>query len=126
MMTNIIDKLVAAYGEHRLETISRAWCVVDKWERMHRLRTVMALSVELDIICSKDKFSTAFGEMAIEAVIEGDWREVDQVADFLTFESEGPETVGRYGPLWEQFRTIAKTASAEARRRRTGDKSVSN
>lgn len=123
---SIVDKLAVKFGEYRLEVISRSWCVVDKEERARRLRTVIALSVELDVIRSKDRFSTAFGEMAIEAIIQGDWREVDQVAGFLTFESEGEETVAKYGPLWEQFRVIAKTAAAEALRERFGDKPSAN
>lgn len=118
---SFIDKMMEKYGEHRLEVISRAWCVVDKWERNHRLRTVVALSVELEKVRSVDRFSSAFGEMAIEAVIQGDWREVDQVAEFLTFESEGETTAQKYGPLWEDFRTIAQAASAEARKRQPGE-----
>jgi hypothetical protein len=123
---SIIDKLTARYGEHRLEVISRAWCMAEKWERTHRLRTVIALSTELEAVRTKERFSSAFGEMAIEAVIQGDWREVDQVAEFLTFESEGSETAAKYGPLWEKFRIIATTASAEARRQHTGDRPKAN
>jgi ASC-1-like (ASCH) protein len=121
MASKLLDKILEKFGEHRLETISRAWCIVDKWERKHRLRTVVALSVELEKVRSVDRFSSVLGESAIEAVIQGDWRGVDQVVEFLTFESEGEKTAQKYGPLWEDFRIIAQAASAEARKRQPGE-----
>jgi urease accessory protein UreF len=80
----------------------------------------VALSVELEEIKKVNKFSTAFGEQAIEAVIQGDWRELEEVANFLTFSTENPEIRDQFSPLWDKFRTLALTACAEEKRRVPG------
>ena len=55
--------------------------------------------------------------MAIEAVIQGDWKELEEVIGYQTFKTEHPETQAEFAPLWEKFRLIAETAIAEERRR---------
>lgn len=55
--------------------------------------------------------------MAIEAVIQGDWRELEEVVGYQKFEAETPDIRAQFVPLWEKFCLIAETAIAEERRR---------
>jgi hypothetical protein len=119
---SITEKLAGLYEEHLLQEFQAAWCLQDKPTRKHRLTTVMALSVALDEIKKVDIFSTAFGEQVIEAVIQGDWREVEEVTSYLTFDVERQELRDKYKPLWERFRTLALTACAEEKRRVPGQR----
>jgi hypothetical protein len=119
---SITEKLARIYEEHLLQMFQAAWCLQDKPTRKHRLTTVMALSVELDAIKKVDIFSTAFGEQVIEAVIQGDWREAEEVVSYLTFDTERSELREKYDPLWEKFRTLALTACAEEKRRVPGQR----
>jgi hypothetical protein len=114
---SISEKLMEMFEERQLEEILRSWCLADKATRKHRLKTIIALSVELEEIKKVNIFSTLFGEMAIEAVIQGDWRELEEVVGYQTFKTEHPETQAEFAPLWEKFRLIAETAIAEERRR---------
>lgn len=114
------EELISAYQEHLHQMVQRSWCLQDKYTRKHRLSTVIALAIELEDIKKVNRFSTAFGEQAIEAVIQGDWRELEEVAKFLTFESEIPDIRDQFKPLWEKFRTLALTACAEEKRRVPG------
>lgn len=117
---SITEKLVKAYEGHLLQMFQASWCLQDKPTRKHRLNTVMALSVELDVIKRVDIFSTAFGEQAIEAVIQGDWREVEELTGYMTFDTESSDLREKYNPLWEKFRALALTACAEEKRRVPG------
>jgi hypothetical protein len=114
------EKLMAMYEERTFEMVHKSWCLQEKAVRRHRLQTVVALILELEEIKKVDIFSTAFGEQAIEAVIQGDWHEVEEVIEFQTFEAEEPKIRDRYKDLWEKFRIIALTACAEEKRRVTG------
>lgn len=114
------EKLAKAYEEHLLQMVQESWCLQDKPTRKHRLTTVIALSVELDAIKRVNIFSTACGEQVIEAVIQGDWREVEEMVEYLTFSTECSEIQEKYCPLWEKFRTLALTACAEEKRRVPG------
>jgi hypothetical protein len=119
---SITEKLVKVYEDHLLQMFQAAWCLQDKPTRKHRLATVIALSVELDAIKKVDIFSTAWGEQIIEAVIQGDWREVEEVVAYVTFDTERAELRERYNPLWERFRALALTACAEEHRRVPGQR----
>jgi len=119
---SITEKLARVYEEHLLQMFQAAWCLQDKPTRKHRLTTVMDLSVELDAIKKVDIFSTAFGEQVIEAVIQGDWREAEEVVGYLTFDTERSELREKYDSLWEKFRTLALTACAEEKRRVPGQR----
>ena len=114
---SISDKLMAMFEERQLEEIQNSWCLADKAARKHRLKTLIALVLELEEIKKVSIFSTAFGEMAIEAVIQGDWRELEEVVGYQTFKAESKEIQDQFAPLWEKFRAIAETAIAEERRR---------
>lgn len=119
---SITEKLAKVYEEHLLQMFQASWCLQDKPTRKHRLKTVLALSVELEAIKKIDIFSTAIGEQIIEAVIQGDWREVEEVAGYLTFDTERSELRDRYNSLWENFRTLALTSCAEEKRRVPGQR----
>jgi hypothetical protein len=123
---SLIHKLMAQYEAHQMLQIARSWCLQDRNERKGRLDAIIALSVELQRIEQIDRFSTAFGRSVIEAVIEGDWRTVDEVTEYLTFASEGPDLQNRYRPLWEGFRTLATVARVESKRRSEWQPSVKN
>ena len=114
---SISEKMMTMFEERQLEEITRSWCLADKAVRKHRMRTIIALAVELEEIKKVNIFSTSFGEMAIEAVIQGDWKELEEVVGYQTFKSEHPDIQAQFAPLWEKFRLIAETAIAEERRR---------
>jgi hypothetical protein len=119
---SITEKLAKVYEEHLLQMFQASWCLQDKPTRKHRLATTMALSIELDAIRKVSIFSAAFGEQTIEAVIQGDWREVEELVGFMTFDTESPDLREKYNPLWENFRTLALTACAEEKRRVPGQR----
>jgi hypothetical protein len=121
-MNKLIHKLMATYSEWQLKQIGRAWCMVDRPERKHRLRTIIQLSVELEAIKSVSIFSTAFGEQLIEAIIQGDWREAELVLSFLSFQEDGPEVAEKYIPLWEKFNAVALSAINENKNMVAGNK----
>jgi len=113
----MFDKLLAQFGEYRMEQVSRSWCLVLPDERRHRLRVVMDLSVELAKIKLASGFATRLGESAIEAVIQGDWKQVAEYAAMFTWEDHA-----RYGVIWESFVLILRTAGAEDARVKIGEK----
>ena len=114
---SLSEKMLAMFEERQLEEIIRSWCLADKATRKHRLKTIIALAIELEEIKKVNIFSTLFGEMAIEAVIQGDWKELEEVIGYQTFKTEHPDIQAQFAPLWEKFRLIAETAIAEERRR---------
>lgn len=113
---SISEKLISMFEERQLEQILLSWCLIDKAERKHRLKTIIALTIELEEIKKASRFSCMFGELAIEAVIQGDWKELEEVANSQTFKSESNDIQIKYAPLWDNFRLIAETAIAEERR----------
>jgi hypothetical protein len=114
---SLSEKMLAMFEERQLEEIMRSWCLADKATRKHRLKTIIALAVELEEIKKVNIFSTLFGEMAIEAVIQGDWKELEEVVGYQTFKTESLDIQAKFAQLWEKFRLIAETAIAEERRR---------
>ncbi len=119
--SSLLDKLLTQFDEYRMKQISRAWCLVSLDERRHRLRVVMNLSVELTKIKQTSGFATRLGENAIEAVIEGDWKHVAEYAAMFAWD-EDLGVKKNYGPLWEPFALILRTACAEDARVRIGEK----
>jgi hypothetical protein len=113
----LLQRLLENYEDWQIEKIGVSWFLQDKEARRHRLKTVIALSIELEKIRQVSIFSCGIGEQVIEAVIEGDWRGVELTTEMLTFEGEGPEIIDKYAPLWANFRTIAQTAIAEFNRK---------
>lgn len=113
---DLFDRLMGMYGQWRMKQIARSYCLAERGERKHRLRTIMALCVELERIRQVDIFSTGLAETLIEEIIEGDWRQAALTAEMFTFAEEGEETRLRYAPLWDGFVVMARTACAEAQR----------
>lgn len=117
---SISEKLMGMYEERTLQMIQQSWCLQDKHTRKSRLATVTTLIIELENIKRISTFSAALGESIIEAVIQGDWYEVEQVAEFLTFRAEREEIRSKFSVLWDNFRVAALTACAEEKRRLPG------
>ncbi len=73
---------------HSVEQVSRSWSLQPREEKRRRLGAVMRLSVELDRIRQVGLYATRMAEMSIEAVIEGDWKMVEEWAEHFTFADE--------------------------------------
>ncbi len=115
-VSDLFTKLMAKYDDFQIEQIGKCWFLASKKDRKHRLKSVMLLSVELEAIKKISTFSTAFGEQLIEAIIQGDWKEAEQVLAFLSFKEDGPEIEKKYVPLWEGFKAVALFAIEENKR----------
>ena len=70
------------------EKLAASWCLQSRDERKRRRRAVILLSQELGRIEEKTVFATRNCELAIESVIEGDWKMVAEWADLFTFGDE--------------------------------------
>jgi hypothetical protein len=97
------------------EKLAASWCVQPQDERKRRRRAVILLSQELGHIEEKTQFSTRLCELAIEAVIEGDWTMVEEWAEHFTFAEEFPKNVtdetgtdlrDKYVPVFATFREL--------------------
>jgi hypothetical protein len=110
---SITEQLVSKFEASQLEEILRSWCLVPKQERKHRLKTIIDLSIEVERIRSISNFYITFGELGIEAVIKGDWEELQDISNSQTFRTESKELQAKFFPLWEKFREIANKAIAE-------------
>ena len=66
----------------------------------------MRLSVELERIRQTESFATRLAEMAIEAVIEGDWKMVEEWADHFAFEDERDEIRIHGSSIYGTFREL--------------------
>lgn len=91
---------------HRAEQLAASWALQVPEEKKRRRRAVIQLSIELGRIRDTMEFSTALAELAIEAVIEGDWKMVEEWAEHFTFESEGAELRDRCAPVFAVFREL--------------------
>jgi hypothetical protein len=65
------------------ESLATSWCLQTPEEKKRRLAIVVQLSVELAKIRETTIAATRIAERAIEAVIEGDWKTVQDHADWL-------------------------------------------
>jgi hypothetical protein len=91
---------------HRAEQLTASWALQSPEEKKRRLHAVLRLSQELGRIKETTLFSTRLAEMAIEAVIEGDWKMVEGLAGHFTFSTEGEETMQIYAPVFAAFREL--------------------
>jgi hypothetical protein len=91
---------------HDAEKLSSSWSLQQREERRRRLDAVMRLSVELARVRETTGFSTRLAEMAIESVIEGDWKMVEEWADHLAFSDEGEDQRQKYGTIYAIFREL--------------------
>jgi len=109
-------RMMDKFAEYQWERLLASHFLQSPQEKKARLRNVMELSVELASVKGQLKFATAFGESAIEAVIEGEWKRVADHIDWLSF-NDDPSTKERYGEAWRKFREILHAACVEARHR---------
>lgn len=81
-------------------------------EKGRRLNAVIALAAELERIRAQEGFATAWCEMAIEAVIEGDWNRVAEQIKYLEFNDGhvSAELRAIMNPRMKRFREIAQGA----------------
>ena len=88
------------------ERLAGSWCIQPRDEKRRRLNTVMHLSIELARIRETMEFSTRLAEAAIEAVIEGDWKAVEDWATHFAFDDEGEELRQQCAPIFITFREL--------------------
>jgi hypothetical protein len=91
---------------HSAEQLSASWALQPIEEKKRRRRSVIQLSIELGRICETHRFSTGLAELAIEAVIEGDWKMVQEWADHFTFDEESDDLRHQYTPMFAVFREL--------------------
>lgn len=91
---------------HDAEKIARSWALQSREERRRRLSAIMRLSIELGHIRATTEFSTRLAEMAIEAVIEGDWKMVEEWAEDYSFSDDNEDIQQKYAPVFAIFREL--------------------
>ena len=85
---------------------SDSWANRAREVRRRRLDAVMKLSIELARLREMPAFSTRLAEMALESVIGGDWKMVDEWAEHFAFADEGEDLRQKYVPLFSIFREL--------------------
>lgn len=118
--SDFVQRIMDSFAKHQWGLVMQSYGLQSPDERKARLRTVMALSVELDKIRQQNRFSTALAEGPIEDIIKGDWRGASQYIEMFEFKDEGAEIKERIAPLWEAFRDILRAAVADAEMREKG------
>jgi len=113
-MKDFFERMMVGALKYREDTLLRSWCLQDMVERKARIRAVIDLSAELAKICAVNRFSTAFGEMVIEEIIQGRWDEAQRIAQHCRFNEEDERLRQEYAPLWEHFVFLANVACIEA------------
>ena len=88
------------------EKLAASWGLQSPEERKRRRRIVIALAQELGRIAEKSGFSTHLAELAIESVIEGDWKMAEEWAEHFAFEDEHEEIRTREAPEFAIFREL--------------------
>jgi hypothetical protein len=88
------------------EKMAASWCLQPPEEKKRRRQAVIGLSQELGRVREATGFSTRLAELAIEAVIEGDWKMVQEWADHFTFDDEGTEMRQKHAPVYAAFREL--------------------
>lgn len=119
-LDDLLQRMMGMAEQFHVERVQRSWLMADRAECRARLQVVIELSAELERIKAVERFSTALGAGAIEAIIEGDWKMAGYYAEDFTFEGQGTEIRDRYGPLWQRFRDLLQAACAAAHARAAG------
>lgn len=88
------------------EKLVNAWCIQRPEEQKRRRRAVIELSIELGRIREKENHGTRLAELAIEAVIEGDWKMVEERADHFAFAEEHEQIRQSSAPVYAVFREL--------------------
>lgn len=111
-----IRRMFDGFPEYQRQRLTRSHCLQPPEEKKARVKLVQELSLELAEIRKTERF-VLFGETAIEAVIEGDWKQVADVMGWLTFQDEPLQYMQQVAPKWEKFRRLLRVACVEARHR---------
>lgn len=88
------------------EKLANAWCIQPPDEQKRRRRAVIELSIELGRIRDKEQHGTRLAELAIEAVIEGDWKMVEEWAEHFSFADEHEQIQRSTAPVYAVFREL--------------------
>lgn len=88
------------------EKMAASWSNQKREERRRRLDAVMRLSIELARVRETTQFATRLAELAIEAVIEGDWKMVDEWAKHFAFDDEDEDMRQRHASVFAIFREL--------------------
>jgi hypothetical protein len=91
---------------HSAEKLSLSWSLQPREEQKRRLSAIVRLSAELERIREKEIFATGLAEMAIEAVIEGDWKMVEEWAEHFAFEDERDKIHIHGAAIYGTFREL--------------------
>lgn len=91
---------------HRAEQLAASWALQVPEEKKRRRRAVIQLSIELGRVQETMNFATGLAELAIEAVIEGDWKMVEGWAAHFTFDTEGSDLRDKCAPVFAVFREL--------------------
>jgi hypothetical protein len=100
------DRFFELLGTHSAEKLASSWALQDRAEQKRRLGAVILLSAELERIREKESFATRLAELAIESVIEGDWKMVDEWAEHFSFADERDEIRIHAEPVYAAFREL--------------------
>ena len=95
---------------HSAEKIAASWALQSQEERKRRRHAIIELAIELGRIRTVTQFSTLLAEAAIEAVIEGDWKRVEEWAGHFAFVGESAELRDKYVPIFAVFTEMLRQA----------------
>lgn len=119
----VFRRMLGTFAEHQWKQILASYCLQPPEEKKARRRAIIDLSLELEEIKKTGNFSVGIGELAIEAVIEGDWKHARNYISWLSFTEESVELREREAPRWEKFRAVLLVACDGAEQRMSGDES---
>lgn len=91
---------------HSADKLAASWTLQSQEEKKRRLVAVVRLSVELEHVRETMQFATRLAELAIESVIEGDWKMVEEWAEHFSFADERDEIRIAAGEAYATFREL--------------------
>jgi hypothetical protein len=91
---------------HSAEKVASSWALQPQEEKKRRREAMIRLTIELERIREKENFATRLAELAIESVIEGDWKMVDEWAEHFSFADERDEIRMHAEPVYAAFREL--------------------
>lgn len=91
---------------HSAEKLASSWALQPQEEKKRRREAMIRLTIELERIREKESFATRLAELAIESVIEGDWKMVEEWAEHFTFADERDEIRIHSGAAYATFREL--------------------
>jgi hypothetical protein len=98
---------------HDAEKLAASWALQPREEQRRRLNAVMQLSIELAHVRKTTLSATRLAELAIESVITGDWKMVEEWAGHFSFEEEhdgaGSANVIAYATFRELLLQVLRT-----------------